>query len=234
MYIYGIISSVLISFLSILVLGKIYNKIDNKNLKIVIGLSAGSLLGGAFLHLLPEAGENLDLISLFRWVLISFFLFFGLETWLYWRHCHKITCTRHAFGYLNLIGDGFHNLIDGLIIGAAYANGVELGISTSLAILLHEIPQEMGDFGVLIYSGMDKKKALWLNFGVSLISIIGVVIGLEITNRAESIDSILLAIAGGGFLYIGGSDLIPEIRKKKKCVVCLLAVLIGVVLMAGF
>ena len=135
-----------------------------KALLLLVGLSAGTLMGGAFIHLMPEASEQLPSTVLFSLVLASFILFFLIEKLLHWRHCHKEVCPVHTFGYMNLIGDGIHNFIDGLIIAATFLIDVRLGIATSLAIAFHEIPQEIGDFGVLLYAGFKKAKALILNF----------------------------------------------------------------------
>jgi len=121
-----------------------------KILLFLVSLSAGALMGGAFLHLLPEAAEKIEDGSIFGIVLLAFVFFFLVEKLLHWRHCHKEHCDVHTFGYMNLFGDVVHNFIDGLIISAAFITDVRLGIVTYLAIALHEIPQEIGDFGVLL------------------------------------------------------------------------------------
>lgn len=200
----------------------------------LVALSAGTLAGGAFLHLLPEAVELFDNEMPFYIVLASFLFFFVIEKILHWRHCHKGHCDKHSFGYLNLIGDGIHNFIDGLIIAAAFVADLRLGFLTGLAISLHEIPQEIGDFGVLLYSGFNKKKALWLNFLVAFIAVLGGIVGYFLSMQITEMTKFLLPFAAGGFIYISMSDLIPELREEESlkkslfyfvCFICGLAIM---------
>ena len=132
-----------------------------KILLLLVGLSAGTLMGGAFLHLLPEALEGMQINNVFGILILAFIIFFCIEKVFHWRHCHKEECEVHSFGPMNLIGDSVHNFIDGLIIAATFLVDVKLGVATAVAIAFHEIPQEIGDFGVLIYSGYSKAKALF-------------------------------------------------------------------------
>jgi len=182
----------------------------------LVSFSAGTLMGGAFLHLMPEALERLRPESVFSIVLISFSVFYLIEKLFRWRHCHEVDCPVHSFGYMNLMGDSIHNFIDGLIIAAAFLTNIQLGISTSIAIAAHEIPQEIGDFGVLIYAGVERRKALLLNFLVALTVILGGVMGYFLASGVGPLKTYLLTFAAGGFLYISASDLIPEIRKEQK------------------
>ena len=184
-------------------------------LMLLVSLSAGALMGGAFIHLLPEAVEELESMLVFSIVLFSFVSFFFIEKLLHWRHCHKGHCDVHTFGYMNLIGDGVHNFIDGLIIAATFMTSIPLGIATTLTIAFHEIPQEIGDFGVLLYSGFDRKKALVANFMVACIAIIGGVVGYFLSLSIDHFMVYLLPFAAGGFIYIAASDLMPEIRKEQ-------------------
>ncbi|MFH0749451.1 MAG: ZIP family metal transporter [Candidatus Gottesmanbacteria bacterium] len=203
-------------------------------LMLLVSLSAGALMGGAFLHLLPEAVELLDVNTVFTIVLISFVTFFFIEKLLHWRHCHKGHCDVHTFGSMNLIGDSIHNFIDGLIIAATFLTDIRLGIVTTLTVALHEIPQEIGDFGVLLYSGFGKKKALIANFLVALIAIFGGVVGYFLSFYAEHFITYLLPFAAGGFIYIAASDLMPEIRKEqslKKSIVSFGFFLLGIGIM---
>ncbi|MBU1877195.1 ZIP family metal transporter, partial [Patescibacteria group bacterium] len=196
----------------------------------LVSLSAGTLMGGAFLHLIPEALERLRPESVFGIVLISFSSFYLIEKIFHWRHCHEPKCQIHTFGYMNLVGDSIHNFIDGLIIAAAFLTNIPLGISTTVAIAMHEIPQEMGDFGVLIYSGFEKNRALFLNFLVALTTILGGIVGYFLAVRVGPLRIYLLAFAAGGFLYVSASDLIPEIRKEtelKKSLISFVFFLIG-------
>lgn len=186
----------------------------NKILILLIGFSAGGLIGGAFLHLLPEALEQGEAQAIFPYLILGFIAFFILEKYLHWRHCHEGVCTVHAFTYLNLIGDGIHNFSDGLVIGASFLVSIRFGIITALVIILHEIPQEIGDFGVLVYGGFSKLKALYYNFVIALTCILGTVIGYFISANMHNFSSFLLPFTAGGFIYIAACDLIPEIHKE--------------------
>ena len=176
---YIILATVVVSFLSFVGIFtlSLKAKMLNKILLILVGLSAGTLMGGAFLHLLPEATEDNTGLDVFVYVLVGFIIFFIIEKVLHWRHCHKGECEIHTFTYMNLIGDSIHNFIDGLIMAASFVVSIPLGITTTIAISSHEIPQEIGDFGVLIYGGFSKKKALLLNFLVALTAVLGGLIG---------------------------------------------------------
>lgn len=180
-----------------------------------VGLSAGTMLGAALFHLLPEALAELPANTVFLLVAIAFVLFFIFERVLHWRHCHEENCDQHNFGWMNLLGDGLHNFIDGLVIGAAFASSTQLGVITTLAILSHEIPQEIGDFGVLLHAGWPIKKALVANLLVALTSVIGAIIGAVLGSQSALFSVYLTPIAAGGFIYIAASDLIPEIRQEK-------------------
>lgn len=186
----------------------------NKILIALVGFSAGALMGGAFLHILPEALEKGGSIVPLL-VLAGFCLFFVLEKILYWRHCHAGRCDVHAFTYLNLVGDGVHNFVDGLVIAAAFSQNVPLGIATTMAVLAHEIPQELGDFGVLVYGGFSKAKALFYNLLSALAAVLGAIIGVLLLGHAQAFAPLLLAFAAGGFVYIAASDLVPELHKEK-------------------
>lgn len=193
------------------------DKLVQKILLWLVGLSSGALMGGAFIHLLPEAvekSEGLE-INIFNIALISFVIFFLVEKILHWRHCHKNHCPVHTFGTMNLIGDAIHNFIDGLIIAASFMADVNLGIVTTIALALHEIPQEIGDYGVLIYAGYSKTKALLYNFIVALTVVVGGIVGYFISESIDDSIVYLLPFAAGGFIYIAASDLMPEIRKEK-------------------
>ena len=186
----------------------------NKILILLIGFSAGGLIGGAFLHLLPEALEQGEAQAIFLYLIFGFISFFILEKYLHWRHCHEGVCTVHAFTYLNLIGDAIHNFSDGLVIGASFLVSIRFGIITALVIILHEIPQEIGDFGVLVYGGFSKLKALYYNFVIALTCILGTVIGYFISANMHNFSPFLLPFTAGGFIYIAACDLIPELHKE--------------------
>ncbi len=208
----------------------------NKILLPLVSLSAGTMLGAAFLHLLPESVETMDPHLAFQLALFSFISFFLLERFLHWRHCHdEAHLTRHTIGYMNLIGDGIHNFIDGLLIAASFAAGDTLGLVAVLAIALHEIPQEIGDFGVLLHSGFTRTRALVANILVSLTAVFGGVLGYFLSHQTEIFASYLVPIAAGGFLYIAGADLIPELKEgktSKKTLATILMFILGIVLMS--
>jgi len=206
----------------------------NKILLVLVSLSAGALMGGAFLHLLPEAVESSEGADILGFVLVGFILFFIIEKVLHWRHCHKGKCDVHTFHYMNLIGDSVHNFIDGLIIAASFIVSIPLGITTTVAIAAHEIPQEIGDFGVLIYGGFEKKKAILLNFAVALTVVIGGIVGYLISKSVEQAVVFLIPFAAGGFIYIAATDLIPEIKKElniKKSMATMLVFICGILIM---
>lgn len=186
----------------------------NKALLILVALSSGALLGGAFLHLLPEAiteaGAGLDI---FLCLLLGFCFFFILEQFLHWRHQHNTTINSvKPFSLLILISDGFHNFIDGLVIAASFLVSFPIGFATTMAIALHEIPQELGDFGVLIYGGFSKSRALAFNYISVLTAIAGGIIGYFASLLIDNYFIYLLPFAVGNFIYIAAADLISEIK----------------------
>lgn len=199
-----------------------------------VSLSAGSMMGGAFIHLLPEAAESLSADVSFGIVLLSFITFFLIEKIFHWRHCHQGHCHVHTFGYMNLVGDFIHNFIDGLILAGTFMIDIKLGIVTTLAVALHEIPQEIGDFGVLLYAGFSQRKALITNFLVALSTVAGSIVGYLLATQSHNFVPFLLPFAAGGFIYISASDLMPEIRKEtnlKKSLLSFAIFIAGVLMM---
>lgn len=192
----------------------------NKILLPLISFSAGTMLGGAFFHLLPEAiVERNGIQGVFELALAGFILFFLLERILRWHHCHDGECQTHKhLGFLNLFGDGCHNFIDGLILVSAFSVGPELGLAVAFSIALHEIPQEIGDFGVLLYAGFSRFKAIIYNLLSALAAISGVIIGFLLLEKIEDLNTFLLPFAAGGFIYIAASDLIPELHKEVRVI----------------
>lgn len=183
-------------------------------LGIFVSFAGGSLLGSALLHLLPESVSQLGENS-FILVLTSFLAFFILEKFLRWRHCHKESCDAHAVTYLNLLGDGIHNFVDGAIIAGSFLTSIPLGVSTTLAVVLHEIPQEIGDFSILVYGGWKPRKALLFNFISALTAVAGAAGVYFFAKQVAGFIPLLLPIAAGGFIYIAGTDIIPELHKKR-------------------
>ena len=228
----SIIATLIVSLIALLgiVFLALKEKLLNKILLSLVGFSAGALIGGAFLHLIPEAAEQGEWHDIGVPIIIGFGLFFLIERVLHWHHCHdqKGECDVHTFAYTNLIGDGVHNFIDGLLIAASFSVDFNLGIATTIAVILHELPQEISDFGVLIYAGFSKAKALAFNFLSALLAVLGAVIGILLANSAESFASWLLPFAAGGFIYIAASDLIPELHKERNLKKSLLSFLLFV------
>ncbi len=202
----------------------------------MISFSAGALLGDTFLHLLPEVG--LEGSTPF-YILGGIVLFFVLEKIIHWQHCHSHITEEHhvhSFGYTNLVGDALHNFIDGTIIVAGYLVSLPAGIATTIAVALHEIPQEIGDVGVLLHAGFRKSQALMLNFITALSAILGAIITFVLIRNVDNLQSFLIPISAGGFIYIAGSDLIPELHKHSdklsRSFIQLLTFLLGIAIMA--
>ena len=224
----------LISLVGIFTFG-IKAKVFDRLLVVFIGFAAGGLIGGAFLHLLPEAVGQSGNGYVFFYTLIGFTVFFLMERYFYWRHCHDGVCDVHAFTYLNLIGDGIHNFTDGLIIAASFVTNFRLGIVTTLAVIFHEIPQEMGDFGILVYGGLKKSRALFFNFICALSAILGALTEYFLSTVTRNISLFLISFTAGGFIYIAASDLIPELHRQKdtqRANIAFLAFILGPVFMA--
>ena len=195
-----------------------------KALFFLIPLAVGALLGDAFLHLYPQALEKAESSVAVSLILLAGFVsFFVLEKYLRWHHGHAEEIanaparaeTKHL-GPLVLVSDGIHNFIDGIIIGASYLVGIEVGIATTLAVILHEIPQEIGDFGVLIYAGYKKNTALFYNFLSALTAVLGAGFVLMFGSLSEGFAESAVPFAAGVFIYIASSDLIPELHKNRE------------------
>jgi zinc and cadmium transporter len=195
----------------------------------LVAFAAGALLGTALMHMIPEAFEALGPSSL-RVVVAGVLVFFITERFLYWRHCHKAECKTHTFVYLNLLGDGIHNFIDGLVIAASFVSGSSLGAAAVLSVLAHEVPQEIGDFGVLVYGGLSRRRALIYNLLSALTAVLGGLLGLFASMRTAAFVPALVPFAAGGFIYVACSDLIPEIHKERsflKTTMQLISLLLG-------
>lgn len=239
MWFYTLISVVVVSLLSLIgaLTLMLKEELLRKLLLFFVAFSIGALVGDTFIHLFPEIAEENGFshtASLF--VLIGLLFFFVLEKILRWRHCHEVDCIEHPkhLGSLNLIGDSFHNFIDGAIIGASYLVSPSLGVATTIAVVLHEIPHELGNFGVLLHSGFTAKKALLFNSLSGLTAIIGAILALIIGSRTGSFTTLAVPFTAGGFLYIALSDLIPELHKEnewKKSLIQLFFIVAGVSIM---
>ncbi len=200
----------------------------------LVAFAAGSLIGGAFLHMIPAAlAESTEDITVFLWVLAGFTVFFALEQFLHWHHCHRATAIcKEPLTYLVLIGDGLHNFLGGVAVAGTFLIDIHLGITTWLAAAAHEIPQELGDFGVLIHGGWSRKQALLFNLLSALMFLVGSLLAYMASFRFDI--AFLVSFASGNFLYIGASDLVPEVNKHKDIrvnIVHFFAFIAGVALM---
>ena len=241
----SIISVVAVSAVSLIGVVTLSLQMDRlkKIVFVLVALATGALFGDVVIHILPELFESKiapQIIGLF--LLAGILLFFILEKFLHWSHQHNLEeCAEPnhhhppiALGHLNLASDGLHYFIDGLIIGASYLVSPAVGFATTLAVIIHEIPQEIGDFGVLIHAGFTVKKALVYNLLSASLAIIGTIIALVLGSQVIMFSTYLLAIAGGGFLYIAGADLMPELHKTtdpKKSLLQFGAIILGIGLM---
>jgi zinc and cadmium transporter len=228
----------LVSFVGVFTLALKANKLE-KILVYMISFAAGGLLGDAFIHLLPEmVTESGITLTASLYILCGIGFSFVVEKVIRWRHCHHSISAEHPhpLAFMNLFGDVVHNFIDGLIIGGAFLISIPVGIATTTAVVLHEIPQEIGDFGILLHSGMSKKKALFLNFLISLSAFLGLGIALLLGSYVADITLFLVPFAAGSFIYIAIADLIPEMHKEvavSRSLIQFLFFLLGIAVMLG-
>ena len=236
-YLYSFISVVIVSLVSLIGVFALSIREDllRKYIFVFISLAVGALLGDAFIHLIPEAFEhvgNTTHVSLL--IIVGVLIFFILEKFLHWHHHGEDTEEVHPVGKLILFSDGVHNFIDGIIIGVSFLVSVPVGIATTIAVILHEIPQEIGDFAVLLHSGYTKSRALFLNFLSALCAILGMLLAFILGEAGEAFSLWILPIAAGGFIYVAVADLIPELHKTKEAkhsALQIVAVIAGVLAM---
>lgn len=240
LYIFG--SVTLVSFLSLL--GVFFLSFSprfmEKLILFMVSLSAGVLLGDSFLHLLPEAAaRDGDSLKIWLWIIAGLLTFFVLEKIIHWRHCHILTSSKHPhpLGIMNLVGDCLHNFFDGVIIAGSFLVNIPLGITTLIAIIAHEIPHEIGNFGVLLYAGYPRRRALLFNFLTALTAILGSAAAVMIGSRINDFSDMIVPFTAGGFIYIATADLIPEMKKETaahKSLYQLISIIIGVLIMLAF
>jgi len=193
----------------------------HKILAVMIAYSAGTILGAALFDLLPEAVELVEGHLVFPIVAIGFIAFMFLERVLYWYHGHGHShefegkkAPPKEFAYLNILGDLIHNFIDGMIIAAGFTNSFNVGLTTTIAVAFHELPQEIGDFGILVYAGMEKRRALLFNFLASLSAVLGGFIGSSFFASVETLGGYMIAFSAGAFIFLAASELIPEMHNE--------------------
>ena len=236
-FLYTLLSVILVSLISLIGVFtlSINKKILRNSVFFLVSLAVGALFGDAIIHLIPEAlelfGNSKDAAF---YVIVGILIFFILEKFLHWHHTHnedEKPMPISPVGRIVLFSDGVHNFLDGAIIAAGYLVSIEVGIATTVAIMLHEIPQEIGDFGILIHAGYSRAKALFVNFISALVAVVGSLSAILLGSYIEAIIPALVAIAAGSFIYIAGSDLVPELQKTsdaKKSALQFIAIIIGV------
>ena len=236
--IYSLLSTLIISLLSLIGLFLIFIKTKSlqKITLALVSFAIGGLLGDAFIHLIPEAFDffSLEIVPSLM-ILLGIIIFFIMEKILRWHHCHEVNChqeEKHVVT-LNLIGDSVHNFIDGALIAASFQISIFVGLTTTLAVILHEIPQEIGDFGIMLHHGISAKKAVYYNFITSLTSFLGVFL---ISFLSYDFSPYLIPITAGGFIYLAATDLIPELHrhdaKVGQSIIQLIFILLGITLMS--
>ena len=246
-YLYTLASVVIVSSISLVGVFafSLKEEILRRMIFVLVSLAAEALLGDAFIHLIPEIFANLASFPASLLMIGGVLVFFVLEKFLHWhhrhgneeeekRHGHPSAGAIHPTGYIILVSDGLHNFLDGTIIAASFVAGVPVGIATTIAIILHEIPQEIGDFAILIHSGFSASRALFMNFLSALFALLGALFVFVLGGASETVALWLLPIAAGGFIYIASADLIPELHKTtelKSSLVQFTAMLFGIIAM---
>lgn len=181
----------------------------------LISYATGTLLGAAFLGMIPHAMRHTEAVRVTSAVLFGIVLFFILEKFVIWRHCHSRVCKVHGTaGSLILFGDAFHNFTDGVVIAGAFIISIPLGVATALAVIAHEVPQEVGDFGILLDSGYSRKKALLYNLLSSTATLPGALIAFLSLEGTKSVIPYILALSAASFIYIAMADLIPKLHER--------------------
>jgi zinc and cadmium transporter len=210
----------------------------HKILFFLVAYAAGAILGAALFDLLPEAVELVDESLVFPLIACGFTFFLVLERMIYWYHGHghvhefedgEETLTE-GFAYLNLLGDFIHNFIDGMIIAASFANSFTVGLASSIAVAFHELPQEMGDYGILVYAGIERRKAIIYNFAAALSVVVGGIFGSFFITVIEELSGWMIAFSAGAFIFLSASELIPEMHEendRKKAVIQLFILILG-------
>lgn len=226
----------LVSLMGVFTLGMRNDRLQ-RILFYLVSFSAGALLGDVFIHILPEIMIEETGLSVGVYVLTGIIAFFILERFLLWHHSHTDHDEKvHSVVYLTIFGDALHNFLDGIAIAASFLISVPVGIATTIAVIFHEIPQEIGQFAILLHGGWTKKKALLYNFFSALTAILGVVVVLIFAKDLQKAPVVLLAFGAAGFIYIAMSDLIPELHKEqdvKRSLTQLVWMLAGIAVMAA-
>ncbi len=236
------LSVLLISLISLVGSGLIFFRKINFKEKIyyMISFAAGTMLAAAFFDIIPESFNEIGLNSI-NYILGGIILFLLIEKYIHWHHCNTERCEeKHKkvkpYVFLNLIGDGLHNFIDGAVIAAAYMTNFELGLITTFSVAVHELPQEIGDFSILLKGGLKFKQGILFNFITALAAFLGMFLAITASKYIENLTPILLSIAAGGFIYLSLSDIVPETHKEtepKKIFKQTLLMILGIALVYG-
>jgi zinc and cadmium transporter len=238
-YVYIFASVLVVSLISLV--GVVFLGMQEQRLRSIlmylVSFSAGALLGDVFLHLLPEMVETKFGVAEGAYFLVGIVVFFLLEKFILWHHSHgEHDESIHSSVYLTTFGDSLHNFIDGMVIAAAFMVSIPLGIATALAVIFHEIPQEIGQFAILLHGGWSKAKATLYNFFSALASVAGAGLVVVLGGAFDEAPSFLLAFAGASFIYIALSDIIPQLQKEdsnRKSIIQIIWLLAGIGLMAA-
>lgn len=205
----------LISLIGVFTLGIRQERLQ-RILFYLISFSAGALLGDVFIHILPEIMTEETGLRSSTYILAGIIAFFVLERFLLWHHSHTTHDENvHSMVYLTIFGDALHNFLDGIAIAASFLISIPVGVATTIAVVFHEIPQEIGQFAILVHGGWSKKKALLYNFFSALSAILGVLVVLIFAKNLQEAPLVLLAFGAASFIYIAMSDLIPELQKEQ-------------------
>ncbi|MBT4824841.1 ZIP family metal transporter [Candidatus Woesearchaeota archaeon] len=244
--IYPLVSVLIVSLISIIVALPflIKKKLSHGTLLFLLSISVGVLLSTVFLDFLPEIFMHVEehdhghnIIGAPLIILLGFLLMFVIEKFVHYHHdkkCENGNCGHgHAYNLapINLIGDGIHNFLDGLVIAGAYAVNITLGITATISIIFHEVPQEIADMGVLLYSGMSRKRALYFNFLSAITAIVGALVGILLIGRLDGFTEFIIPFAAGNFIYIAATNLLPQLHrhcKLKDSLIHLFAILLGI------
>lgn len=239
-YIYALASVLVVSSVSLISVFalSVREAFLRKYIFVFISLAVGALLGDSFIHLIPEALESdIGTTTASLLIIVGLILFFIMEKFLHWHHHgeDELESHIHPAGKLILFSDGIHNFIDGIILGVSFMVSIPVGLATTVAVILHEIPQEIGDFGVLLHSGYTKGRAIFLNFLSALCAVLGVLVSFILGQSGEAFILWILPLAAGGFIYVAVADLIPELHKTKDSytLIQIIAVIAGVLAMVG-
>jgi len=232
---YIFLSVIIVSLLAVVTFipFMINKKFPKQILLILLSFSVGTLLGTVFFHFIPKTAEHGFRLETGLFILTGFIVFFIIERFIHWHHSDKCSNeaekTAHSHGYhlalVNLIGDGIHNFLDGLVIAGAYLVNIPLGVAATISIAFHEIPQEIADFGVLLYSGMSKRKAVLFNLFSALMALVGATIGIILFGKIEGFNHFIISFAAGTFLYIASANLVPELHRHCKTIDTILHIL---------